>query len=134
MAVEEIDPTPKWLMDVHQFLLERFSERLTLSDLAVQAGVHPVYLSRVFRAYYGCSIGEYLTRCRLRLAMDLMTSTELSLAQIAIDTGFYDQGHFSNKFKKHLGISPREYRSRLQKDEFISLKVSNLQDDTFPPE
>lgn|SRR5262245_32023688 len=115
MAAENADQIPKWVSEVRTFLEQRFSDRLSLSEVAAYAGVHPVYLARAFRAHYGCSIGEYLTRCRLEHSLDLMTNSELSLSQIAITSGFYDQGHFSNKFKKHHGMSPSEFRHALRK-------------------
>jgi AraC family transcriptional regulator len=114
MGAENVDQIPKWLSEVRTFLDERFSDRLSLSEIAAFAGVHPVYLGRAFRAHYGCSIGEYLTECRLELARDLLENSEMSLSQIAITSGFYDQGHFSNKFKKHHGISPSEFRNSLR--------------------
>ena len=101
MSVEQEDRIPEWLLEVRQFLDERFSERLSLAEIAIIAGVHPVYLGRAFRSHYGCSIGEYLTRRRLELARRLIAQSEMSLTQIAVTSGFYDQGHFSNKFKKY---------------------------------
>ena len=116
MAAENAGQIPSWLSEVRKLLDERFSDRLSLSEIAAFAGVHPVYLGRAFRAHYGCSIGEYLTHCRLELARDLMANSEMPLSQIAITSGFYDQGHFSNKFKKHHGVSPSEFRNALREE------------------
>jgi AraC-like DNA-binding protein len=112
MAMEkEEERTPEWLAGVRRFLDERFTERLSLAEAAMVAGVHPVYLGRAFRCHYGCSIGEYLTRRRMELARRLIAQGDLSLTQIAVASGFYDQGHFSNKFKKYHGMSPSDFRN-----------------------
>ncbi len=101
---------PPWLAQVKEFLDEQFREPLSLADLAPIAGMHPVYLARAFRFHYGCSINKYLLGLRLELARNLLMTGEMSLSDIAAETGFCDQGHFSKKFKRTYGLSPGEYR------------------------
>ena len=104
---------PSWLAQVKEHIEKQYCERLFLSDLAAIAGVHPVYLARAFRAHYGHSINRRLLELRLELARKLLVS-EMSLSDIATETGFCDQGHFSKNFKKFYGVSPGEYRKAAQ--------------------
>src|SRR5262249_46306707 len=101
---------PQWLVKVREMLDERFLERLTLTEIAVISGLHPAYLARVFRTYYGCNVGEYLLKQRLKYAVKLLEDGTLSLAEIATQAGFCDQSHFTKKFKKIYGLPPGCYR------------------------
>ena len=101
---------PQWLAIVKKTLDERFRESLQMGELAAIARLHPVHLSRTFKAYYGCSIREYLQRLRLNHARQLLDDDQLSLTEIAAEAGFCDQGHFSKIFKKVYGTSPGSYR------------------------
>lgn len=103
-------PLPPWLNQVCALMAAQFRERITVTELAQAAGVHPVYLARVFRTYFDCSINDYLLALRLKYALRLLENHELSLTAIALESGFCDQGHFSKNFKRVYGISPGEYR------------------------
>jgi AraC family transcriptional regulator len=91
---------------------KEFRNGLTSAFIARSVGVHPVYLAQVFRRAYGCSISEYLCRRRLEYACFELRGSNTSIAIIAIEAGFYDQGHFSRTFKRLYGITPSEYRRR----------------------
>jgi AraC family transcriptional regulator len=81
-----------------------------VADLAAEAGVHPVYLARVFRRHHRCTIAQYVRRRRLERALHELSTSRRSLAEIAIDTGFADQAHFSRAFKAHAGLTPGQFR------------------------
>jgi AraC family transcriptional regulator len=72
--------------------------------------VHPITLARGFRAVYGCSVGTYLRRLRVELAGRWLVETDLPLAEIALAAGFCDQSHFSNLFRRTVGVTPSHYR------------------------
>jgi AraC-like DNA-binding protein len=55
---------------------------------------------------------ELIVRMRVQHACDALRETSTSLADIALESGFYDQSSFTRQFKKHLGITPGEYRRR----------------------
>ena len=56
---------PRWLLRTHELLHARFRENLTLSIIAEAAGVHRVYMNKVFRRHFRCTIGEYIRRLRV---------------------------------------------------------------------
>jgi AraC-like DNA-binding protein len=64
----------------------------------------------VFRHHVGCSIGEYLRRRRIRRAERLLAEPAMSVAAIALETGFCDQSHFTRVFKRATGMTPGAYR------------------------
>ena len=110
MKKVDVNEPPEWLSKVRATLDERFLEQVNLSEIALDVGLHPVYLTRTFRTYYGCNITEYLLRRRLDHALQLFSNDTLSLAEIAIQAGFCDQSHFSKQFKRFYGVSPGCYR------------------------
>ena len=64
---------------------------------------------RKFKEYSGFSPKEFFKIVRFKNAMKESARGEKSLAQIAIECGYYDQSHFTHEFKKYSGYSPREY-------------------------
>jgi AraC family transcriptional regulator len=101
---------PPWLDGVRDRLHEDYREPVRVRDLAGMVDTHPVYLARVFRRRFGCSVIAYVHRLRVRYAGDRLRSSEDPPAQIAFDTGFADQAHFCRVFKAHTGLSPGAYR------------------------
>ena len=104
---------PYWLRRILEKLRTEFRERLTMDELAREAGVHPVHLSRVFRRITGKGIGEYVHRLRIREACERMIKPEASLAEISCDLGFADQSHFTRTFHSITGTSPGAFRARV---------------------
>ena len=82
----------------------------SLAELAAGVGVHPVTLARAFRRTFGCTIGEYLRRLRIERAAEQLATGTQPLAEIALAAGFADQSHFSNVFRRRVGMSPSAYR------------------------
>ena len=102
---------PPWLGQVEDLLQARFNETITISNIAESAGVHPIHLTRVFRRYFGCTVGEYARRLRVEFACRELSSSQSTLVEIASAAGFCDQAHFSRTFKRLTGLTPRQYRS-----------------------
>lgn len=101
---------PAWVVQAREIVHDRFLEKLRVSDVAAEVGIHPVHLARVFRRHYGSPIGSYLRALRLDWAAERLLGDE-PLAMIALKAGFADQSHFTNTFRRHTGVTPGEYRS-----------------------
>jgi AraC family transcriptional regulator len=106
-----IPAPPQWLTRARDALEERFSERVGLSALAEDLGIHPVHLACQFRFHYGSSVGEYLRRLRVDRAKALLTHSRMPLVEMALELGFSSQSHFTRAFKRETGIPPGRYRS-----------------------
>ncbi len=100
---------PRWLADARSYLHDP-GQVGSLSELATAVGVHPVTLARGFRKAYGCSVGAYLRWLRVARAAHELTETDAPLAEIALAAGFADQSHFSNVFRREMGLSPSAFR------------------------
>jgi len=86
-------------------------EDITLSSLANLVGMHPNYLSSLFKKEVGLSIAEYIQRTKIEEAKSLLTFTNYSLLKIATMLNFHDQSYFTKIFKKYTGITPRKYKN-----------------------
>jgi transcriptional regulator GlxA family with amidase domain len=78
--------------------------------LSSVAGLSRSHFSHAFRTSVGHSPHAHIVRLRIERAMTLMVETELPLSEIALLTGFSDQAHFSNKFRRTAGITPMRWR------------------------
>ncbi len=101
---------PEWLRRTREMLHEESASRLTLAELAHSADRHPVQVCRQFHRRFQCTIGEYVRRLRVGRAQSLLTSSDLSLAEIALVCGFSDQSHFTRAFRSLTGTPPRKFR------------------------
>lgn len=93
-----------------RFIRTHFSEQLTLAQTAEQAGLTQNYFSSLFKQEVGTGFSAYLTDCRLQYVCRRLTGSTDMIKQIAADAGFLDYQHFCRTFKKHIGVSPAEYR------------------------
>jgi AraC family transcriptional regulator len=101
---------PTWVQRALGMLQDAPSQRRSLAGIAAEVGVHPATLARAFRRAYGCTLGQMQRRLRLNAAAQQLSASERSLAAIAQEAGFFDQSHFTNAFRRHLGTSPLRYR------------------------
>jgi AraC family transcriptional regulator len=104
-------PPPPWLLRVRDCLRDLPTYPHRVEALATEAGVHPVYLARVFKQHFHIPITTYLRHLRLRKATDQLASSDRSLADIAYAMGFADQSHFGRVFKTTFRTSPGAFRS-----------------------
>jgi AraC family transcriptional regulator len=98
------------LRQIQQQLHDDYAEGSSLFALAAGAGVHPVYLARLFRRYFRCSVTDYVQALRLSAAVERMAVTPEALATIAAATGYADQSHLSRACQRGLGLAPRRCR------------------------
>ncbi|MCM1122045.1 MAG: response regulator [Eubacterium sp.] len=95
------------------YIDENYFEELTLTALADKYGVESSYFSRLFKQETGENLMLYIAGRRMEKAKELMAREEINIAEVAFMVGYDDYTYFSKVFKKHTGMSPREYRSRL---------------------
>lgn len=92
------------------FIRAHFSEQLTLAQVAAQAGLTQNYFSSLFKQEVGMGFSAYLTECRLQCVCRCLREGNEMIKQIAAEAGFLDYQHFCRTFRKHMGVSPAEYR------------------------
>ncbi len=94
---------------VLDYIHHNLSGDLRLETLCQQAGFTPIYFHKLFKASTGKKLHEYVEEQRIKKAVKLLLSTDMSLAQIAYECGFSSQSYFSYAFKRCKGVSPRSY-------------------------
>ncbi|MFS0559513.1 AraC family transcriptional regulator [Terribacillus sp. 179-K 1B1 HS] len=96
------------------YIKQHYNQRITNSTLAKHFHVHENYMARCMKQIYHCTPLAYLAAYRLHQARLLLITTDWSLQHIAEEVGFTRQSYFSKSFKAKFGISPSEYRIRVQ--------------------
>jgi AraC family transcriptional regulator len=85
-----------------------------MREVAAAAGLTEDYFTRLFRRELGMPPMQHLIRRRLTEARRLIAQDPgLSVSEAAKRSGFEDPGHFARLFRRHFGVAPREFRSRL---------------------
>jgi AraC family transcriptional regulator len=102
--------TPRWLVRAIDYVHAHCSRNLALFEVAAEAGVHPVHLSRVIRRKFGTTLGALVNHLRIQRACRMLSAGAGSLCEIASDCGFSDQSHFTRVFKAMLDITPMRFR------------------------
>lgn len=95
-----------------RYIDANYSKNITLDGLAEITHINKFYLAHSFTECMGQSPINYLTEKRLAASKELLSSSNLSVAQIASSTGFSSQSYFSQIFKKKVGMTPQQYRKR----------------------
>ena len=101
---------PAWLNRIAEAAAEGCTRPLGLTTLAADAGVHPVYLARVFRRHYAQSIGSFMLQSRLRMVMRRLAMSSEPIARIALECGFADQSHLTRLLHRETGSTPAGFR------------------------
>lgn len=92
------------------YMKQHFDSPITLQETAGYVDLNPSYFSTLFKQSCGLSFKEYLNYIRIEESKKLLTSTDRSILDIAIDIGFEDQSYFTKVFKKYTGLTPKQYR------------------------
>ena len=100
------------LRKAEHFIMENFTRKISLKEIADIAGLSPPYFSTIFKEEMGENLSKYLNRQRVEKASRLLLETDMSLAEIAACCCFEDQSWFSKIFKAYTGISPGKYRNQ----------------------
>jgi len=95
-----------------EYLHEHYSEPLSLDALSSRLGYTPQYLSALFHRETGMSLSACLQKIRVEKSCRLLSETRLAVSGIAQEVGYCDLKHFNSVFRRYVGLSPREYRSR----------------------
>ena len=89
----------------------RYTEKLTIQQIAKELGITPNYLSAIYKSSMGIGFSDRLYEMRIRKAEQLLMNENLSAAVIAERVGLGDKSNLRKRFKQYYGVSMREYRS-----------------------
>lgn len=100
------------LMKVVEYVTSHYREPISVTDMADRATLSVSQLHREFASRFGITPNQYIREVRIGVARHLLENSELSMASVASECGFYDQSHFSRQFKTSTGMTPLQYRRR----------------------
>jgi AraC family transcriptional regulator len=104
---------PAKLQKVLNYIRENITNNLSLAELATIAQVGSHHFANLFKRSTGLSPYQYVIQQRLAKAQELLKTTNRSIVEIAIESGFANQSHLTTVFQKNLSITPKKYRDRL---------------------
>ena len=84
----------------------------SVGKLAESMAVSEGHISRLFKAETDVSINNYLTKYRIRKAMDYLKDVQVKVYEVAEKVGYQDLAYFSNTFKKLVGRTPSDYQTK----------------------
>jgi len=99
------------ILSAMQYINDNLTLKLSLSDIAKHAYVHPNYLSSIFKKEVGCSLTDYIARRRIEESTYFVAYTDFEIADIANFYHFCNQSYYITTFKRFLSVSPNEYRN-----------------------
>jgi AraC family transcriptional regulator len=97
---------------VEAYVMANLSMPLRLSDLAREAGLSPHHFCTAFRRARGETPGNWLAGLRIARAAELLSRSERSVTDIALDVGYETPSAFAAGFRKRIGLTPTEFRAR----------------------
>ncbi len=93
-----------------ELIQARFSENISLDEMAAEARLSAFHFARMFKESVGATPRVYLTRLRVEKACELLKTTNLSVTEIALEVGYSSNQVLARVFLKHKGMSPTDFR------------------------
>ena len=100
----------QYVRTVIKYIQLKFSEQITMENIADVCGLNRSYLSRLFHDATGYTIKGYLQTYRMQTAQKMLRESDFSISYIGNAVGYVDIFTFSKAFKKHTGCTPSSYR------------------------
>ncbi|BAY28919.1 putative transcriptional regulator [Nostoc carneum NIES-2107] len=104
---------PSLLKVVLEYIRAHLSQEINLNQIAATIGFSPYHFARAFKVTTGLSPYQYVLRCRLEFAQQLLHNPQLSLAYVAAEAGFGNQSHMTSVFQRMLHITPKRYQQEI---------------------
>lgn len=109
---QELQQTQSIVHSSIQYIKEHLKEDISRKEVAAQAYLNPDYLDRIFKKETGMSISKYITQEKVNWAKFLLTTTNISITDIASQVGFSNMSNFASMFKRITDMNPNEYRKQ----------------------
>ncbi|HCM47558.1 MAG TPA: AraC family transcriptional regulator, partial [Colwellia sp.] len=106
------------IAEIQFWLRTHLNTELTLTDIAKLFGMSQRSFTRRFKAATGTRATQYWQQLRIETAKELLSSSNLTIQEIADQVGYQDQGHLTRLFKQNLNLTPKAYRAMVRKKLF----------------
>lgn len=97
------------IASVYSYISAHYIEKISLEDLCFLFGLNKTSLCKKFKTEYGITILNYIIKLKINEAKALIREQKLSVTEISEKLGFNSIHYFCRQFKKHTGLSPKEY-------------------------
>ncbi len=106
-----VHPHMQLIEKAAKYMRDHYMEQINISDLAKNEFVSVFYFTRLFKDYYGTSPYDYLVKYRLNKSKFMLLQGR-TIKEIAQECGFGNANNFSRIFKRHIGVSPNQFRAK----------------------
>lgn len=100
------------LQVIQQYIDQHLSENITSIDIAHYLFLNPSYFSRYFKRLTGINFTDYINQHKMKIAAKMLKTSSQTLESIAMELGYSDRTYFSKVFKKNIGMTPSEHKTR----------------------
>ncbi len=111
---EQMDKSDAFVHNLHRYIQMHLEDDLSLVALSEKVYLNPSYLSRRYKELTGKNITDTITEARMNRATQLLEDERYKIRSIAEMIGFASAAHFSRVFKRYSGMTPQQYREKLQ--------------------
>ena len=108
---------PQELIACRHFIEQNIFQKLSLDDMSSASGCSKAKLTRLFQKYLNSTPIQFMINLRINYARNLLEKKSISIKEVAELCGYQNQLYFSNDFRKHTGMSPRDYCKMIFPDE-----------------
>jgi AraC-like DNA-binding protein len=107
-----IEMGPERINAVFAYVFEKFSEQITLEEIASIANMSPTAFCRYFKSHTNKTFFSFVIETRVHHSCKLILKEDLNLSDISFKAGFNNASYFTKQFKKIMGITPFEYKKK----------------------
>lgn len=105
-----------WIDSIRHYIENHYRESITLAQASRMCGLSESSFTAKFKAATGRSMLEYKHEVQLREACKLLRDTKRKMLDIALEVGFSDVSFFNKLFRKHMGMTPKQYKENMSRD------------------
>lgn len=109
----ETDYATVYFQKAREYIEDNYAYPVKISDIAHYIGIDRTYLYRIFQEQVNLSPKQYLLQHRLRIATEMLCSTDYTVTEIALSCGFHDTSALCNYFREAVGETPAHFRKKM---------------------
>lgn len=108
------------VLSIMHYIELHYMEKVTLQSISDLLHLSECECSRLFKRYMNTTLFSFLQKYRIERSVELLSRTDLSITEIAIQSGFSDSNYFTKTFVKHMCCTPRDYRKHANQSKIVS--------------
>lgn len=114
IRIRKTSRIPYVIHNAINYIDNRYTEGISLDDVANHVGLTPQYFSAYFKESMDCNLVDYITNLRIEKAKEIIRNSQMSVQEICFFVGYHDPNYFSRIFKKYVGCTPSQYKKDIE--------------------